>query len=86
MRLPPRLPSSAVMTMVEPQSSIRPPRLSGEKPPNTTECTAPMRAQASIATAASGIMGMYRVMRSPFFAPRSLSTLAMRHTSACSSA
>jgi hypothetical protein len=29
----------------------------GAKPPNTTECTAPMRAQASIATAASGIIG-----------------------------
>jgi hypothetical protein len=31
---------------------------SAEKPPNTTECTAPMRAQASIATAASTIIGM----------------------------
>jgi hypothetical protein len=30
---------------------------SAEKPPNTTEWTAPMRAQASIATAASGIIG-----------------------------
>jgi hypothetical protein len=28
-----------------------------EKPPNTTLCAAPMRAQASIATAASGIIG-----------------------------
>ena len=28
------------------------------KPPNTTECTAPRRAHASIATAASGIIGM----------------------------
>jgi hypothetical protein len=27
-------------------------------PPNTTECAAPMRAQASIAIAASGIIGM----------------------------
>ena len=27
-------------------------------PPNTTEWTAPMRAQASIAIAASGIIGM----------------------------
>ena len=32
-------------------------RLSGEKPPNTTEWMAPMRAQASIATAASGTIG-----------------------------
>ena len=30
----------------------------GEKPPNTTECTAPMRAHASMAAAASGIIGM----------------------------
>ena len=28
------------------------------KPPNTTECTAPRRAQASMAMTASGIMGM----------------------------
>ena len=31
--------------------------LSGEKPPNTTEWIAPMRAQASMATATSGIIG-----------------------------
>ena len=55
--LPPRRPSSAVMTSLLPQSAIRPASDSGEKPPNTTECTAPMRAQASIATAASGIIG-----------------------------
>ncbi len=30
---------------------------SGEKPPKITECTAPMRAQASMAKAASGIIG-----------------------------
>ena len=56
--LPPRTPSSAVITSVEAQSAMRPASDSGEKPPNTTECTAPMRAQASIATAASGIIGM----------------------------
>ena len=28
------------------------------KPPNTTECTAPRRAQASMAMTASGIMGI----------------------------
>jgi len=55
--LPPRRPSSAVMTRLDWQSSMRPISDSGEKPPNTTECTAPMRAQASIATAASGIIG-----------------------------
>ena len=37
---------------------MRPASESGEKPPNTTECTAPMRAHASIATAVSGIIGM----------------------------
>jgi hypothetical protein len=35
--LPPRTPSSAVMTTVELQSVIRPASESGEKPPNTTE-------------------------------------------------
>ena len=57
MRLPPRRPSSAVITSVDWQSSMRPASESGEKPPNTTEWIAPMRAQASIATAASGIIG-----------------------------
>ena len=46
---PPRRPSSAVMTMRHFESSMRWARLSGEKPPNTMECTAPMRAQASMA-------------------------------------
>ncbi|CAM5488821.1 hypothetical protein SBADM41S_08527 [Streptomyces badius] len=36
---------------------IRAAMASAEKPPKTTECAAPMRAQASIATAASGIIG-----------------------------
>ena len=47
--LPPRSPSSAVITKVELQSSMRPASDWGEKPPKTTECTAPIRAQASIA-------------------------------------
>ena len=55
---PPRTPSSAVMTNSDSQSWMRLARLSGEKPPNTTEWTAPMRAQASIATGASRIIGM----------------------------
>ena len=55
---PPRNPSSAVISTVDRQSSMRPARLSGENPPNTTECTAPIRAQASMANAASGIIGM----------------------------
>ena len=54
---PPRSPSSAVTTTRQSESRIRSLSDSGEKPPNTTEWTAPIRAQASIATAASGTMG-----------------------------
>ncbi len=47
--LPPRRPSSAVMTILESQSWMRPAMLSGEKPPKITEWIAPIRAQASMA-------------------------------------
>ena len=47
--LPPRTPSSAVITVRQSASKIRSRNASGEKPPNTTECTAPMRVQASMA-------------------------------------
>ncbi len=46
---PPRRPPSAVITRLLSQSLIRSARESGEKPPNTTEWIAPIRAQASIA-------------------------------------
>ncbi len=85
MRLPPRRPSSAVTTSFESQSVMRPASASAEKPPNTTEWMAPMRAQASMATAASGIMGRYSVMRSPFTTPSAVSALARRQTMPCSS-
>ena len=39
------------------ENSIRSFTLSGEKPPNTTLWGAPIRAQASMATATSGIIG-----------------------------
>ena len=39
-------------------SSMRVASSCGANPPNTTECTAPMRAQASMAMTASGIIGM----------------------------
>ena len=39
-------------------SLVRSATASAEKPPNTTECMAPMRAQASMAIAASGTIGM----------------------------
>ena len=43
---------------VAPESSNRSTIASAANPPNTTLCTAPIRAQASIATAASGTIGM----------------------------
>ena len=46
------------MTALAPVSSMRSRRDWAEKPPNTTEWIAPMRAQASIATTVSGIIGM----------------------------
>ena len=54
---PLRQPPSAVMTSLAPASSMRERRLSAEKPPKTTEWTAPMRATASIEAIASGIIG-----------------------------
>ena len=39
-------------------SLIRVASSAAAKPPNTTECTAPIRAQASIAITASGTIGM----------------------------
>ena len=55
---PPLGPSSAVTTKEAPQSVILLASASGEKPPKTTECTAPILAQANIAYAASGIIGI----------------------------
>ena len=40
------------------QSATRVASASAEKPPKTTVCGAPRRAQASIATTTSGIIGM----------------------------
>ena len=56
--LPPRMPASAVTITLGFASSIRVARLAAAKPPNTTEWIAPIRAQASIANAASAIIGM----------------------------
>ena len=74
--LPPRTDSSAVITSLESAPITRWATASGEKPPKTTECTAPMRAQASIAMAASGIIGIYSVTVSPLRMPSSFSALA----------
>ena len=56
--LPRRHPPSAVMQRTAPQSLMRSRSASAEKPPKTTVWGAPMRVHASIATAASGIIGM----------------------------
>ena len=55
--LPRRYPASEVTTTVAPASLMRSMSESGLKPPKTTECAAPSRAQASMATTASGIIG-----------------------------
>jgi hypothetical protein len=55
---PRRHPPSAVITSFARASSMRSASASLENPPNTTVCGAPSRAHASIAIAASGIIGM----------------------------
>jgi hypothetical protein len=54
---PRRYPPSAVIRTFASASLIRSASDSGLNPPKTTEWIAPIRAQASIAIAASGIMG-----------------------------
>ena len=51
-------PQEAESTSFGRASSMRLASSSDAKPPKTTEWTAPSRAQASIATTASGTMGM----------------------------
>src|SRR3546814_18874937 len=62
---PPRRPSSAVMTQLDSQSWMRPARASGEKPPNTPEWMAPVRAQARMAEAATNGRSEGRARGSP---------------------
>ncbi len=52
------MPQEAATITVGRASSIRAASSRGAKPPNTTECTAPIRAQASMAMTASGTIGM----------------------------
>ena len=54
---PRRKPPSDVMTILAPQSWMRSATDWALNPPKTTLCTAPIRVQANIAMAASGIMG-----------------------------
>ena len=51
------IPQDAARITFGRASSIRAASSRGAKPPKTTECTAPRRAQASIAIAASGTIG-----------------------------
>ena len=55
---PPLRPSSAVIIVRQSESKTLSFKDSGEKPPNTTECIAPILAQANIAYVASGIIGI----------------------------
>ena len=52
------MPHEAATTTFGSASSIRAASSAGANPPKTTECTAPIRAQASIATTDSGTIGM----------------------------
>jgi hypothetical protein len=52
------MPHEAVRIARGRASSMRVASSCAANPPNTTECTAPIRAQASIAIAASGIIGI----------------------------
>jgi hypothetical protein len=54
----PSMPQDAETMTFGAASSILMASSLGANPPNTTECTAPIRAQASIATAASGTIGV----------------------------
>ncbi|MCY1352153.1 hypothetical protein D9M69_384390 [compost metagenome] len=56
--LPPRICSSAVISATAPTSTSRSCSDLAEKPPNTTECVAPRRAQACIAATPSTDIGM----------------------------
>ncbi len=56
--LPPRSCSSAVMMATAPASCTRSRTDCAEKPPNTTEWIAPMRAQACIAATPSMLIDM----------------------------
>jgi hypothetical protein len=80
------IPHDADTTTFGAASSIRVASSGAAKPPNTTECTAPIRAHASMAISASGIIGRYTITRSPLSTPRPRSTPANRAVSSFSSA
>lgn len=55
MGLAPRLTADVVSTTRGRESRMRPLSASAEKPANTTECTAPMRAHASCVPTPEGV-------------------------------
>ena len=79
--LPRRNWPSEVIRSFASASSIRAFSAPAEKPPKTTLCAAPRRAQASIATTASGIMGIWMATRSPACTPSSTRAFAALQTS-----
>mmetsp|Transcript_20099 Transcript_20099/g.45497 ORF Transcript_20099/g.45497 Transcript_20099/m.45497 type:complete len:279 (+) Transcript_20099:1071-1907(+) len=82
---PPRITPSCAITTLAPQSTMREASASLLNPPNTTECTAPRRAHASIATQFSGTWAMNTATRSPFLTPLARSAWASLFTSLRSS-
>ncbi len=80
----PSIPQDAETITFGVASSIRVASSGAAKPPNTTECTAPIRAQASMEISASGIIGRYTMTRSPLSTPRPRSTPANRATASSS--
>ncbi len=69
-----------VIRILLPESAIRPPQAAPLNPANTWEWMIPRRAQASMVTGSSGVMGMCKVTRSPVLSPRSCSTAANSFT------
>ena len=76
--LPLRRAPSTVISALARENSMRSLTDSALKPPKTTLCGAPMRAQASIATTTSGIIGRKIPTTSPAPTPWALSALAAR--------
>ncbi len=53
-----------------PESAMRPPHAAPLNPANTWEWITPSRAQASMVTGSSGVIGMCKVTRSPALSPQ----------------
>ncbi len=73
---PRRIVASAVISAFAPETSMRSATELAEKPPKTTLWIAPIRVQASIATAASGTIGMKMPTTSPLPTPSDRRPLA----------